>query len=340
MSSSNAVEHEAVLEFFRRAAGSGRLGHAYLFVGPPGVGKRCFAVRLAQSLLCESAGTVLLGEPCGECPACLQVEAQTHPDYQLAALPDDRQEFPIDMMRQLLQHLALKPARGRHRILIVDDADTLSEEAANCFLKTLEEPPPAALLILLSVNRHRQLPTIRSRCQEVRFAAPSASETARRLLEEKIAPDAETARQLAVRSGGSFETARALADPEFGKVRRMLFDRLSRPGGDLLSASAELVKFVEDAGKDGAPRRRRAMLLLGGVTDLLGDALRLRSGQASRMADADDLAACRCLAERLDEEVLLDALERVLDAEYQVERRLQLALVLEAALDALGRKLH
>src|SRR5205823_11168941 len=106
---------------------------------------------------------------CDECAACKLVDAGTHPDFFQSARPEDKLELPIETMRQLCLDLGLKPARGSRKIAIVDDADDLNEESANCFLKTLEEPPPGSMLILIGTNADRQLPTIRSRCQVIPF---------------------------------------------------------------------------------------------------------------------------------------------------------------------------
>ena len=105
--------HEAVVEAFRRAVRRGRLAHAYLFAGLPGVGKRAFAMELAKALLCErtpaGARQDAALEACDRCPACVQVEAGTHPDFTLALKPEDAHEFPIEVMREVCRGLSLKP---------------------------------------------------------------------------------------------------------------------------------------------------------------------------------------------------------------------------------------
>src|SRR5262249_34829315 len=121
--------HDRVVESLRRNLAEGRFPHAFLFVGPEGVGKRTFALTLAWALLCERSDPAPL-DPCGHCPGCVQVEAGTHPDLLLAGRPEDKHELPIKVIRDLCLDLGLKPARGSRKAAIVDDADDLSEEAA------------------------------------------------------------------------------------------------------------------------------------------------------------------------------------------------------------------
>ena len=113
-------------------------------------------------------------QPCGQCPACIQIDAGTYPDYFYARRPDDAADFPVDLMRDLCKSFSLKSARGRGKVVVLDDVDDLNEESANCFLKTLEEPPPRSVLILIGSSAERQLTTIVSRCQVVRSRAAVA----------------------------------------------------------------------------------------------------------------------------------------------------------------------
>jgi DNA polymerase-3 subunit delta' len=330
--------HDALVEGFRRAVRRGRLAHAYLFTGPPGVGKRLFGLELAKALLCETAPAGSL-EACDPCPACVQVEAGTHPDFYPAARPADALEFPIDLMRSLCQGFALKPARGRGKVVLIDDADDLNEESANCFLKTLEEPPPRSVLILVGSSPDRQLPTIVSRCQVIRFA-PLAPGLVAEVLRAQGVDDASQVDRLARLSGGSPGMAQVLADPALGQFRRRLLEALGGRPFDAVGLAGAWMEFAEEAGKESAAQRGRSQLVLRLLIDLLDDALALRLGAAPRRTEPEDRPALESLAGRAEPDVLLEVLERCTEADTQIDRRVQLVLVVEGLLDALAQKLR
>jgi len=134
----------------RTSAARGRLGQAYAFVGPAGVGKFRCAIAFAQALLCERADDNAL-DACGVCAACQQVEVRTHPDLLIVELPEDKAEHPLASFigagetrgrEGLCFDLSLHPFMGKRRVAIVDQADCLNDEGSNSLLKTLEEPPP------------------------------------------------------------------------------------------------------------------------------------------------------------------------------------------------------
>ena len=318
-----------MVESLRRAASQGRLPHAFLFVGPEGIGKHGFALRLAQALLCERVPEGEL-DPCGACPGCLQVMAGTHPDVLRVARPEDRQELPIRVIRDLCIDLGLKPMSGKRKVAIVDDADDLNDEAANAFLKTLEEPPPGSTLILVGTSAEGQLDTILSRCRVVRFDPLSDVELVEVLLEQGIAGSPEEATRLARLGEGSVARARGLADPALTDFRRGLYDEVASPRGfDAPALARRIEEFINKAGKEAGAKRARARLIFGELTRLFRATFRLGAGLELPTADPDDRRAALALAERLDPEAALALAERCLEADYHVRRNLYMALVLD-----------
>jgi DNA polymerase-3 subunit delta' len=325
--------HEAVAAAFARAAARGRLAHAYLLVGPAGVGKRLFARELAKALLCEGGGDNL--RACDRCRSCVLFDAGTHPDYAAAGRPEDSLELPIDVVRELCQHFGLKSARGRGKVAVLDDADDLNDAAANCFLKTLEEPPPRSVLLLIGTSPERQLPTIVSRCQVVRFA-PLPPEMVRDLLRKRPEVDAALLDRLVRLSGGSPGQALELADPALWEFRAELLRTLSVPRPPTVELARSWLRCAEAAGKESGAQRRRAALLLRLLVDLLARALAWSVGSGPNGDDPSELAILEGLANRLGPDRLVELVQRCLDADYQIDRRVQLTLVLEALCDALA----
>jgi DNA polymerase-3 subunit delta' len=328
--------HESLVEGFRRVVGRGRLAHAYLFSGPAGVGKRLFAVELARALLCERPAGPLAA--CDSCPSCLQVDAGTHPDYRFAAKPPEALEFPIELMREVCGAFTLKPARGRGKVVVIDDADDLNAESANCFLKTLEEPPPRSVLILIGSNPERQLPTIVSRCQTVRFA-PLSDDLVRAVLVRHGVLDPDAQDRLVRLGGGSPGLALALGDPALWEFRKTFLAGLTGKFIDSAELARVWNEFAKDAGKESAAQRKRSQLVIRLVEDFLDDVLAVSLGGGQRRTGPEDAEAVRALAGQLLPEQVLALLERCLAADEQVDRRVVLELVLEALTDALAQRM-
>jgi DNA polymerase-3 subunit delta' len=221
-----------------------RPSHAYLLAGPRGIGKSLIAKGLAHNILCErargpdfcctvancpvrqpAAGRGRAATPtirCACCDACVQLAAGVHPDYTYVSRAENRSDVLIEQVRGLIDHLGVRPAPGPRRVAIIDDAETLNLPAQNALLKTLEEPPGATLIFLVSNSERALLDTIRSRTRPVRFAALETAEVAALLVARGIETDRANA--IARLARGSVSRARELAEGA------------SPPAEDLLSA--------------------------------------------------------------------------------------------------------
>jgi DNA polymerase-3 subunit delta' len=337
--------HDDIVERFRKILAAGRLASTYLFVGPPGVGKRTFATNLAQALLCQQRPEALL-DPCGQCPSCIQMRAGTHPDFFLVAKPKGKSEIPVAtligdadhrMQQGLCHDLGLKPMMGGRRIAVIDDADDLNEESANCLLKTLEEPPPRSLMILIGTTASRQLPTIRSRSQIIRFAPLPEEIVERLLLSRRIAADAGAARQLAALSEGSLQRAAEFADPELLKFRASLVGRLARAELDAPRLGEAMMAIVEAAGTEASSRRERLRQIAHFAAEFYRQLARSLAGAAA----ADDPALAQSLAAAGkwwpgDADLAAECVDRCLDVIVQIDRNAHPANIVYAWLDDLA----
>ncbi len=339
------VGHDAAVERFRRAIDSGRLASTFLFVGPEGIGKRRFALQLAKSFLCERSDPAELN-PCGQCPACQQVAAGTHPDLDLIAKPEDRSEIPVALLIGDAQHrmraglcynISMKPASGRRRIAILDDADALNEEGANCLLKTLEEPPPGAILILIGTSAQRQLPTIRSRSQIVRFSPLTNEQVAQILIEQGLAISEESARYAAELSGGSVAKAVELVEPRVLEFRKEFLSALANIDIDANTLAKSVAEFIDEAGKEGAAKRARFRQVVDFASTFYRAVL-LRCGEIASPMDRDvDETADRVARWWIGGgEGASHGLERCLDATLAIDSNGNQATTIDAWLDDLS----
>lgn len=165
MSFSDHTQHPRIVEQLRRSLRRGRLAHAYLFAGPRGAGKLALARTLAKALNCREKEH----DCCDRCESCRRIEDGTHPDIYWVRPESKSRRISVEQIREFERAANLKASSARVKVGIVVDADCMGEEASNAFLKTLEEPPSQTLIVLLSSQPQRLLPTILSRCLRISF---------------------------------------------------------------------------------------------------------------------------------------------------------------------------
>jgi DNA polymerase III subunit delta' len=174
------IGHTRLLELTGRAAVRGSLPPSLIFSGPDGVGKRAAAVALAQLVNCVTLPSLDDSRPadaCGECPSCRRIARGVHADV-IVVEPGDSGSIKVDQARHVVERTAYRPFEGRRRVVVVDDADAMEVSAQNTLLKTLEEPPAASTFVLVTSRPDVLLPTVRSRCQRLRFGPLSPAEIA------------------------------------------------------------------------------------------------------------------------------------------------------------------
>jgi len=325
------------------AIARGTVGHAYLFAGPGQSGRATLARLFAQTLNCETPRDLAAGAPvapCGLCRACRKIARATHPDVRTVSLATQALEssnakreskntsLSIETVRTLASDLSLRPLEGRWRVAIVEDAETMQEPAANAFLKTLEEPPSFAVIILIVPELGATLPTIRSRCQvvEVRPVPRATLATALAGQHGATVGGAQTLAALSRGRAGWAITAAGRAD--FFAERRGAFETML---GLLQGPALEFFPLVDrltDRFRKG--RRDEVYAELDGWLGLWRDLLLIRSGCAEFILNVDYLDQLRPLAARFALPWLCGAASATSEAMRQLDQNVAPRLALEA----------
>ncbi|MCR5784960.1 MAG: DNA polymerase III subunit delta' [Eubacterium sp.] len=220
------IGHETVIKQLKSQIETKRISHAYIFEGPNGSGKMMMAKAFAQTLLCEEGKD----EPCHNCHTCKQAESESQPDIIFVKHEKPRTISVDDIRGQINQTIGIKPYSRPYKIYIVDEAEKMNEAAQNALLKTIEEPPEYAVLILLSSSSNKFLPTITSRCVTLSFRAVPDDEV-KSFLIEKCNVDEDKADFAAAFAQGAPGKAMLLAQSEdFGEIRDSAVELLIRIG--------------------------------------------------------------------------------------------------------------
>jgi len=227
------------------AFAGGRLPHGLLLHGPDGVGKEHFAAVLAAGLFCSGRRAGLT--PCGACPECALSRAASHPDLHWLRRPEDKKSIGVDIVREACEQLAMTSMRGGYRVAIITPAHLMTHNAMNALLKTLEEPAPRTLLVLITSRPSALLATLRSRCQRVEVPRPPAAQSSQWLASQL--GDAAPARLLEL-AGGAPLKALALA-PHCAGLDAQMTDLLDA----LLGGRAEVTRLAADMLGEGLPAR-------------------------------------------------------------------------------------
>jgi len=329
----NLLGHEWAVDMLRRHVARGDTRHAYLFAGAPGLGRRTLALRLAQALNCEKP--VAPGEPCFTCRTCKQIEEMRHPDLNVVEpvdsdlVPSPTGEIRISQIRDLQKTFHLKPYQSQYRVAIFLRFQDANDNAANALLKTLEEAPAHAILLLTADNPEQLLPTINSRCEILRLRPLPIEAIVADLMDRGV--DEDRARLLAHISGGRPGFARRLVDDATVLEKRE--ERLNDLQTILPASRVEKFSYAEKLARDKDAMRQTILVWLSYWRDVL---LRV-AGAETPLINVDRNMEIEFLAGRLD---LSSARKVVSDHESvleKMERNVNSRLLVEVLLMDLPR---
>jgi DNA polymerase-3 subunit delta' len=292
----NMLGHEWAVDMLHQQVAHGEVRHAYLFCGPPGLGRRTLALRLAQALNCTKP--IAAGIPCGICRDCKQIEEMRHPDLNIIQAMDEdgiskeNGTLKVDQVRAVQHALSLKPFQAKYRVALFLRFQEANDNAANALLKTLEEAPAHAILLLTADTPEQLLPTIVSRCEILRLRALPISAIESNLLDRGV--EAERARLLAHISGGRPGYARRLVDDITLLEKRE--ERLNDLQTLLPAPRVEKFSYADKLSKDKESMRQAIVIWLSYWRDVM---LRV-AGAETPLTNVDRNMEIEFLAGRLD----------------------------------------
>lgn len=317
------IGHDWAITLLQRAIETRHFAHAYLISGIEHIGKTTLARWVAQSLNC--AGQPV---PCGQCRSCKLILAAKHPDVHLIA--PEGNTLKIDQVRALQHDLALSPVEGRHRVAIIEGMEKATAEASNALLKTLEEPPPSVVLILIAPEPEALLPTIVSRCQPIALR-PLSVEAVRQALIERWHVEDSRADKLAHLSGGKLGWAVIAAQDESVLARReQLLDDLLRL---IEQGRVERFAYAEEMASDSQAARETLRLW----QTWWRDVMLVAGGSQALVSNLDRIEPLRDQAQRFGIEQAASAASAMTRTVWQIEHNANARLALEALMLDLPR---
>jgi DNA polymerase-3 subunit delta' len=317
MGFSEIIGHQKPLETLRAALANGRLHHAYLFLGPEGVGKRTIGLSLAQAIHCNEVDN----DSCGHCLNCLRIQTGNHPDVRMIGPIAGKKEISIQQIRSIEKELSFRAFSGK-KIAIIDPATLMNMPAQNALLKTLEEPPRDSLLILVATNAGGLLPTLRSRCLRIAFG-PLPRDLIAGYLAAKETMTRDAAEFVAAISMGSLGAALELDKEELVEQRRNwveIMDSL-RPGD---------YRAALNAAEALSSSREESLRFLAWVETWYRDLLiYIMAHDARELINLDIVAKIQQESAAGKPERILLALSQAAGAAARIQRNLNRRMVLE-----------
>ena len=320
----NIVGHKQVITQLCLMQQEDRIPHAMLFCGTDGVGKSLVAEALAAAILCHAP---VNNQACGHCKACQALAAGAHPDFFQIQPESETKAAPairIEAVRKLQEEIARIPLLSERRVVIMQEADKMNEAAANCLLKTIEEPSGQIVFILLTSRPSALLDTIISRCMRVEFGILQPDELVKILHQQGI--EEPLAGKLASIADGSVSKALAMQDEELLNLQTQAFDLASAAGTLGVEQLLQLAKEMSNHS------RERLIQWLGFLAMIYRDLLMLYSGSGLPLYNQSDIDRLSSLLNKYHQQELLQLLQLVQDYQKRLGSNVNTQLCLEGFL--------
>lgn len=311
----DVIGHIEIIKCLRNAIRSGRIANAYIFFGPPGVGKKLTALNFAKALNCMNSPD----DACETCISCKKINDGNHPD--VIAIEPEGQRIKIDQVRLLQKQSAYKPMEGRYKVYMIFEAEKMTLEAANSLLKTLEEPPSNTVILLISTAYSFLLPTIRSRCISIKFN-PVPHEVLKSALIEKFDVPEAKAEMITTKSQGNVKVAMELLNSPVKDSKTDVISLLRLLSQRNVENMIEVFKKAEEISNDTE--------VLNELISVYRDVLLLKHGSPKHLLlNPDKVALIERLARCYSDSQIEDMVKRILRTLNLIEKNVNPTLAIE-----------
>jgi len=325
------LAQDHIIDHFKKAMKADHLSHAYIFTGQSGVGKTLFAKEFIKALFCKNDEN----DSCNSCLNCIRIEKNSHPDVFWTEIEEKAKFIKIENIRNLQRSVRLSPLESDYKIFIIKDADRMNEEASNCLLKTLEEPPPNTIIILITNSIATIKETIRSRCQIIRFH-PIPTHIIENQLAGKSDADANKVGWASRFCNGSLGNALDLLDDNYYDINNDIVTRMTEPDMDNLVFAEEIIDSYLSSEDSLEEKRQTLKRILHCTLQLYRDLLivKVRNGhdvQQEKMSlvNADREDALQRHVNYLTQEQIINVIDEILVSIKYIDFNLNINLPVE-----------
>ncbi|MFV1974405.1 MAG: DNA polymerase III subunit delta' [Candidatus Scalindua sp.] len=325
------IAQDHVIDHFKKAMKADHLSHAYIFTGQDGIGKTLFAKEFTKALFCKNDEN----DSCNSCMNCVRIEKNSHPDVFWTEIEEKAKFIKIENIRNLQRSVRLSPLESDYKIFIIKEADRMNEEASNCLLKTLEEPSPNTIIILITNSIATIKETIRSRCQIIRFH-PIPTHIIENQLAGKSDADANKIGWASRFCNGSLGNALDLLDDNYYDINNDIVTRMTEPDMDNLVFAEEIIDSYLSSEDSLEEKRQTLKRILHCILQLYRDLLivKVRNGhdvQQEKMSlvNADREDALQRHVNYLTQEQIINVIDEILVSIKYIDFNLNINLLVE-----------
>ena len=331
MTFSDILAQDHITDHFRKTITSNHLSHAYIFTGQDGVGKTLLAKEFSKAVLCSEKKD----DSCNLCNNCVRIENSHHPDIHWIEIEEKAKFLKIDNIRDLQHSVRLSPVESSYKIFIIKEADRMNEEASNCLLKTLEEPPPNTIIILIANSLTTVKETIKSRCQIIRFH-PIPAHIIEEQLIKRFNADTGKVGWISRFSSGSLGNAFKLLEDDFYEKNTDIVNRIGVSGIDNLLLAEEVIDTYLSSSETLEEKRQALRRILNCILQFYRDLLVVKvrnvygaCKKATPLFNEDHEDVLQRCADYLTQKQITDIINDILESIKYIDYNLNINLLVE-----------